>query len=236
MKHEVSIEIDRPIGEVFDYTNHNVAESSITVVEDEVIEDREGGVGSTFRFTIDVPAADPQSVATAAAREARDHEQHGGITPGDGHRPPLRVLLAEDNPVNQKVAMMMLERLGCQADLVETGRGALEALGRQSYDAVLMDMQMPEMDGLETTTRIRSTLSAACQPRIIAMTANASVQDRERCLAAGMNDFLCKPVMLRDLAAVLDRARPVANGSERRSGELDRHDREGSRDGAATDS
>lgn len=116
---------------------------------------------------------------------------------------PLRILLAEDNLVNQKVALMMLERLGYRADVAANGHEVLAALQRQSYDVILMDVQMPEMDGLEATRRVRAEIESYRQPRIIAMTANALQGDRERCLEAGMDDYISKPVQIRDLVAAL---------------------------------
>lgn len=133
-----------------------------------------------------------------------------GVDASLGDRHPLRVLLAEDNRINQRVAVKMLERMGYRADVAANGLEAVEAVARQPYDVVLMDMQMPEMDGVTATQRIRATLPKSAQPRIIAMTANASVQDRERCLAAGMDDFLSKPVVARDLGAALEQAVPIA--------------------------
>jgi CheY-like chemotaxis protein len=122
-----------------------------------------------------------------------------------------RILLAEDNPVNQEVAVGMLESLGCQADVVATGLQAVEALERGSYDVVLMDCQMPEMGGLEATRviREREALPSSSHPPvhtpIIALTAHAMPSDRAQCLAAGMDDYLSKPFTLEALRATLAR-------------------------------
>jgi CheY-like chemotaxis protein len=120
-----------------------------------------------------------------------------------GNQHPLAILLAEDNPVNQRVAILMLQRLGYRADLAANGREALEAVERQRYDLVLMDVQMPEMDGLQATREIRARFKEAARPRIVAMTANASTNDRDECFAAGMDDFLTKPVRGADLRTAI---------------------------------
>ncbi|MFQ5568171.1 MAG: response regulator [Rhodothermales bacterium] len=131
------------------------------------------------------------------------------------HRPdeqaevvPLRVLLAEDNLVNQKVALRLLERLGYRADVAANGLEVLDALRRQAYDVVLMDIHMPEMDGLEATRLIRETWEPADRPRIIALTANAMPGDAEQYLEAGMDDYISKPVRSQDLAASLSMCTP----------------------------
>ncbi len=107
---------------------------------------------------------------------------------------PLRILLAEDNVVNQKLALRLLQQMGYRADLASNGQEALECVARQAYDVVLMDVQMPEMDGLEASRRITAQWPADRRPRIIAMTANAMQGDREACLAAGMDDYVTKPI------------------------------------------
>ncbi len=116
---------------------------------------------------------------------------------------PLKILVAEDNTVNQKVVQQLLAHLGYRADVVANGVEVLDAMERQNYDVVLMDVQMPEMDGLEATRRLRSRFGANALPHIIAMTANAMPGDREKCLAAGMNAYVSKPVELDDVRAVL---------------------------------
>ncbi len=115
----------------------------------------------------------------------------------------LRILLAEDNLVNQKVVLRMLEKFGFSADIASNGQEALEALQRQSYDLVLMDVHMPEMDGVEATKQIRRNVAAERQPRIVALTAAAMKEDRDACLAAGMDAFLTKPVRPEHLANIL---------------------------------
>jgi PAS domain S-box-containing protein len=118
---------------------------------------------------------------------------------------PLSVLLAEDNPVNQKVALRFLERLGYNADFVTNGVEAVAAATRRPYDLVFMDLQMPEMDGMEATRVIRRTLPAGHQPCIVALTANAMPSDRDRCLEIGMNGFITKPVKLFEIADFIRR-------------------------------
>jgi CheY-like chemotaxis protein len=123
-----------------------------------------------------------------------------------------RLLLAEDNIVNQKVALLMLAKLGYRADIVANGHEALEAVRRQHYDVVLMDVQMPEMDGLEASRQIVAQWrNRRDRPWIIALTANAMQGDRELCLAAGMDDYITKPMKTEELSAAMDRAR-VASG------------------------
>lgn len=118
------------------------------------------------------------------------------------------ILLAEDNPVNQKIAQKILKRLGYPVDVAANGLEVLEALERQSYDIILMDIQMPMMDGLEATRIIRQRLSLRKQPKIIAVTAHALDYSREMCIDAGMDEYIAKPVQKNDLAEVLSRYQP----------------------------
>ena len=129
---------------------------------------------------------------------------------------PAEVLLAEDNVTNQKVATMMLRRFGCRTDVVGNGEDALAAMRRKRYDVVLMDCQMPVMDGWATATAIRELERGQERIPIIALTANALAGDRERCLEAGMDDYLTKPLSLTQLHAQL--AKWVAPGQFARAG------------------
>lgn len=139
------------------------------------------------------------TVATPAAQPA----------PTTHHRRPLHILLAEDNVVNQKVASRMLERLGYHADIVQNGAEALAALQREDYDIVLMDVHMPEMDGLDATRHIRRERKRGRRPYIIALTAAALPEDEEKCMEAGMDDFITKPVRTPDLNTVIERYRLI---------------------------
>ncbi|MBK8257009.1 MAG: response regulator [Polyangiaceae bacterium] len=118
---------------------------------------------------------------------------------------PLRILVAEDNPVNQRVALMVLSRMGYRPDVAGNGAEVVESVRQRPYDLVLMDIRMPEMDGITATKRIRSALPPEKQPRIVAMTANAMSEDREACRAAGMDDFVAKPIRIAELARVIRR-------------------------------
>lgn len=158
----------------------------------------ESDVGKGSVFTVYIPF----EVVTPVSAAMLDGEKSypGGVLK------PMRILLAEDNLVNQKVALRMLSNLGLQADVAVNGIEVLEALKQQPYDLVLMDIQMPEMDGLEAALQIRRRWNRAETPlRIIAMTAFVSASDLERCLEAGMDDFLAKPVRVDDLRRVLYR-------------------------------
>jgi len=143
-----------------------------------------------------------------AARKVAQPASKPRIDAAMAARHPLRILLAEDNVVNQKLALRILQQMGYRADLAGNGIEAVECVQRQPYDVVLMDVQMPEMDGLEATRRICAELPAAGRPHIVAMTANAMQGDREMCIAAGMDDYLTKPIRVDQLVAALLAATP----------------------------
>ncbi len=166
----------------------------------------------------------PAPLADVLVRIFAEREEHHRPVQSSAHRPPpvtestggatgtdnsttaaLQLLLVEDNIFNQKVALRMLQRLGYQADVAGNGEEALDQLQSQRYDAVLMDIQMPQLDGLAASRRIRAEFPPDQQPYIVAMTANALQGDRERCIEAGMDDYISKPVQVKDLIAALER-------------------------------
>ncbi|MBI3544592.1 MAG: response regulator, partial [Deltaproteobacteria bacterium] len=160
------------------------------------------GEGSTFWFTLpfgrataEILPPHPIVAADSPARDAR----------ADAARARVRILLAEDNAINQKIALKMLQKLGYSATAVSNGLEALAELARAPYDLVLMDCQMPDLDGYETTRRLRATHGPQARVRVIAMTANALKGDREKCLEAGMDDYVSKPIELAVLNAALQR-------------------------------
>jgi len=132
------------------------------------------------------------------------------LDPEMATRLPLRILLVEDNAWNQKLALRLLQEMGYRADVAGNGLEALSSLERQLYDVVLMDVQMPEMDGLEAARRMHQKWPRERRPRIIAMTASAMQGDREACLAAGMDDYVSKPIHIPELVAALSRCEPLA--------------------------
>jgi CheY-like chemotaxis protein len=140
----------------------------------------------------------------AAPKAAVQEAGKPRLDPDMAARHPLRILLAEDNVVNQKLAMRLLQQMGYRADLASNGIEAIESVQRQTYDVVLMDVQMPDMDGLEASRKINARWQQQERPRIIAMTANAMQGDRDMCLAAGMDDYLTKPIRVERLVEALN--------------------------------
>jgi CheY-like chemotaxis protein len=181
-----------------------IARELVELMGGTITAESEPGLGSTFRFDIEL-----------ASPIARD-----GLAPGDGDPageselprwpfPPL-VLIAEDNQINQIVAARVLERCGCRPVVVGDGREALRAFEEQRFDAVLMDCQMPEMDGYQATAALRDREQDGRRVPVIAMTAQAMDGDRARCLEAGMDDYITKPLRHADLAEMLHRWIPVS--------------------------
>jgi PAS domain S-box-containing protein len=170
----------------------------------------EAGVGSTFWFTLLLERQHAASPAGAEEDDASPAAAATGVPPGidTAGRDRLRILVAEDNPVNRTVAVGFLKELGFTADAVTSGREAVAALEQRRYDLVLMDMHMPDMDGLEATACIRARPEWDALP-IIALTASTVGRDRERCLAVGMNDFLSKPMNVAVLERVISQWLPV---------------------------
>ena len=160
----------------------------------------EVGRGSVFGFDAEFPIGDAALMESATGQPMPAMQEM---------TVRLNVLLAEDNAVNRKVALTLLDRWGHRVAIAHNGREAVELSGAQTFDVVLMDMLMPEMDGLDATRRIRDLGNAV---PIVAMTANATEEDRQRCLDAGMNDFVSKPMVADDLRAVLQRIKPRSSG------------------------
>jgi CheY-like chemotaxis protein/HPt (histidine-containing phosphotransfer) domain-containing protein len=131
------------------------------------------------------------------------------LDPDLARRLPLRLILADDNPINQKVGLSVLHKLGYRADIANNGLEVLKALEQKAYDILFLDVQMPEMDGLEAARQICQRWSAEKRPRIIAMTGNALIGDREKCLQAGMDDYISKPVRIGELQSALQRWGPL---------------------------
>ncbi len=150
-------------------------------------------------------------IITAVPAPRKEIKKPAGISAALGEQHPLRILLAEDNRINQKVALKLLERLGYRADVAGNGVEALKALESQAYDVILMDIQMPEMDGEQAMRKIRERWPQEQQPHIIAMTAHALEGDREKYLSSGMDDYVSKPVSVDALVEALGKATPLAH-------------------------
>jgi len=164
------------------------------------------GAGSTFRLELPFEQLASEAEPPGELHAGRDAAQGGVMR--------ARVLVAEDNPVNQIVATEMLKRLGCRADVVGNGREAVEALKKLPYDLVFLDCHMPEMDGFDACRAIRAAEPSGQRVPVIAMTASALKGDRERCLDAGMDDYLPKPVRLADLSSAIHQWLPASGGAQ----------------------
>ena len=162
----------------------------------------ESGCGAAFGFTI------PVGVVEEAGQPA---PQNDGADALFSDLPELRIMVAEDDPLSREVVLAFLKRLDYRADWVVNGADLLKGLERESYDVVFMDVQMPEIDGLEAARRVRRDLPPDRQPRIIALTAAAFPEDCARCLEAGMDDYISKPIVMAKLVEALRRARPAAS-------------------------
>lgn len=167
------------------------------------------GKGSKFHFTIRTEPGLP-----LVAQPVGDQLSRPDLGKKLGEQFPLHILLAEDNIFNQKVALKFLENLGYRADVAENGIEVMKALQERFYEVILMDVQMPNMDGMETVRYIRKHFPPDQQPWIIAMTAHALQEDRQRCLEAGMDDYVSKPIQLEELAKVLRKAWNQFRGKE----------------------
>ncbi|MEO1560703.1 MAG: ATP-binding protein, partial [Cyanobacteria bacterium J06632_19] len=160
--------------------------------------------GSTFYFTISTRVIKTQ---LSQEWETKAEESHINIDATVAEKNPLKILLVEDYPTNQKIVTLMLQRMGYQPDIANNGLEALSALRHQSYDVVLMDMQMPEMDGMTATQYICQEWDISVRPRIIALTASAMLSDKENYLESYIDDFLAKPFPIHKLMQVLNQSR-----------------------------
>ncbi|AFY53551.1 PAS domain S-box [Rivularia sp. PCC 7116] len=160
--------------------------------------------GSTFYFTISTRVVKTQ---LSHEWETKAEESHLNIDATVAEKNPLKILLVEDYPTNQKIITLMLQRMGYQPDIANNGLEALSALRHQSYDVVLMDMQMPEMDGMTATEYICQEWDISVRPRIIALTASAMSSNKENYLASGIDDFLAKPFPIQQLMQLLNKYR-----------------------------
>ncbi|WP_207533577.1 ATP-binding protein [Desertivirga arenae] len=182
-----------------------ICQRLVQMMGGQITVESEEGVGSTFKFSIKAPIGSlPSTGEVQAAIDKRDRQKEHTLSEEIALQYPLNILLVEDNLVNQKLALRVLNKLGYNPDLANNGREALELVSSKQYDVILMDILMPEIDGIETTKRIREFDFK--QPHIIAMTANAFPEDKEACFSAGMNDYVTKPFNLQTLVLALQAA------------------------------
>lgn len=193
-------QLDRSIARRFGGTGLGLAicRRLVTLMGGSIRAESVVGQGTTMRFTI---VGRLEAAAQPAAAPGIDHSEAGAISPD------LKILLAEDNQTNQQVFLAMINRFGLSADIANDGAEAVAACAERRYDVVFMDVMMPGMDGLVATRAIRKMKAPLCDVPIVALTANAQAADREKCLKAGMNDFLAKPVTR---AALIEKLRPLA--------------------------
>jgi len=187
----------------------SICRDLVRLMDGEIGVDSVPGKGSRFWFTVRCAAvARAEAISKPATTGTNDRARSSS----------LRLLVAEDNPVNQEIAVVILEAAGHHVDVVENGAEAVAAVRNASYDAILLDVEMPIMDGIAATRDIRGLPGAAARVPIVALTANAMVGDRERFIAAGMDDYVSKPFKSETLSEVLARAieakeqRAVVNG------------------------
>lgn len=174
----------------------SICKRLVELMDGKIWVETETGKGSTFCFTIKAEPTFDEPIDIYGPASWHETDFHGHLDQN------LSILLAEDNLINQKVTLRMLNKLGCKADVAANGIEVLQALERQHYDVVLMDVLMPEMDGLEATREIRKRWQEG--PKIIAMTASVLKGDREMCLEAGMDGYISKPMKIDDLKVALE--------------------------------
>jgi CheY-like chemotaxis protein/nitrogen-specific signal transduction histidine kinase len=166
----------------------------------------DSGKGATFHFTFQAKAEESSATQMSEASFQLDRALASKL--------PIRILVAEDNALHQKVSLLMLDQLGYKADLASNGSEAVELFAKHQYDLILTDMQMPTMDGLACAKRIREIQTLQHEPKIIALTASALKGDREKCLSAGMNDILTKPLLMQDLQSMIIRLFDISSAEQ----------------------